>query len=271
MTMSPEMPANPEASAQVPKATSTSWDALKGIFASVRDLSIIVAALLFYVGYVYNYNYDDYFGLTIGEFDEPVQFVPIDSLTVLLDDGTLGLLRWLIGFSALAACIWWLDKRYNNSRVSRFLREVPRFIVAALALVAMIFAMARLDDYSNAIARRDAQHDEYRATYWHFTFGADSERVDAIVRAGNARGALRVIHESREVYVAVVTAGPRDKAGDPARGGCVLLIPKRIVTSARIEALDPNDTGTGVQRYFACGGGGEHGHPATKRDARSRK
>ena len=67
-------------------------DTMHSTLSLARDLSIFFAALMLYVGYVYFYYYNDYFGLTADEIDLPIQLVPIESLTVLLNNQTLILL-----------------------------------------------------------------------------------------------------------------------------------------------------------------------------------
>lgn len=243
------------------KPKSSVAETAKSLLASIRDVGIVVAALMFFVGYVYDYSYYDYFGLTFGALNVPLQLIPADSVSVLLNNKTL---LWLTAIAAaivLAAIAAGADRRYNASHMTRLARAIPRAAVVGLALVCALLALAIIDDYAASLAHEDARSDEYQSVYWRFSFTPDAKSLDPLVTAANARGALRTLSESSDAYVALVTAGPRDAQGESA-GGCVLLIPKRFVASVRIESLYQDVSGEGEQRYFSCGNNLQKGRGA---------
>lgn len=142
----------------------------EGVFTRILGLSGLIAAALFFTGYVYRWAYYSYFQLDIATLDFPVQTFPILAIQVFAGDPGR-IVQTLLALVAIAAvtlpCLWLL-KKLRTSLMPRHSRRLADWLrglgllfsyflgeaVVMIGILVILFWFSRSQGWADA--RRDA-------------------------------------------------------------------------------------------------------------------
>lgn len=198
--------------------TASNTDKLKGALADIRDLALIGAAILYFIGFIYIDAFYGEFGVSVTSAELPVYYVIVYSYDVLT---ALGWLTW-VAFAAVVLLSTWLIWRFYNARICIF--------VLALAI-----AVAILGYGASAAGRKHAI--EFRSgsgvNIIRLTFDPTKMRfLSKKLKSLNAQGKLWLLSATANRYLLLYQPRPVNRQ---LPIGTVFSLPARDVISAEIE------------------------------------
>ncbi|MDB5026420.1 MAG: hypothetical protein JWO66_109 [Candidatus Eremiobacteraeota bacterium] len=245
----------------------------KSVISTIRDVLVIIAAYLFFIGFVYRDSYLAFAGVRSLQVDTPIQFFPAYAYTVFTSRAVVNefsampwfaLLLVLIGVSLAGGVLRMRHRSQtiapnasdnalaNRGDSNRAAYRAAAFVLSFVIAVAVLRVSAQL---AVDAGKYDGAAEKYNKSYITFTFSEQGQpRADPTLLAFNKQHILRLILQNKDLFLVGVTAAPGAEFCSS-----IYFIERNSVRTAHLEQLGPAEdlTSDGLtldtdQRWVTC-------------------